>query len=68
MDMTVCGLPLPAETDLSQPISAVVMVKGLDESGKIAYWTAATEDLMLTEAIGMAIAMADEFRDERRKT
>ena len=68
MDMTVCGLPLPGETDMTQPIAAVVMVKGLDEDGHVAYWTSATEDLMLTEAIGMAIAMADEFRDERRKT
>lgn len=67
MDMTCCGLPLPGETDMTQPLAAIVMVKGLDDEGKVAYWSSATEDLMLTEAQGMALGLLDEFRDARRE-
>jgi hypothetical protein len=66
MDATVCGLPLPGETDLVQPLSAVVCVKGLDGDGHIGYWHRATDDLTLTEAQGMALGLLDELRNARR--
>jgi hypothetical protein len=68
MDATVCGLPLEGETDLAQPLSAVVCVKGLDEEGHIAYWHRATDDLTRTEAMGMALGLLDELRTARSES
>jgi hypothetical protein len=68
MDMTVCGLPLEHGADMVQPLAAVVCVKGLDSEGNIAYWSVCTQDLMLTEAQGMALGLLDEFRDRRRES
>lgn len=68
MDMTACGLPLESSTDIVQPLAAVICVKGLDADGGIAYWSAVSQDLKLTEAQGMALGLLDEIRDRRRES
>ena len=64
-DVTVAGLPLIGENDIMQPLAAVVCVKGLDEEGKVCYWSRSTEGLTTTEAQGMALGLLDDLRDAR---
>lgn len=56
-DVLVLGMPLDAEENdpirSAQPLSAVVVVKALDDDGKICYFGGATEGLMSVEALGM---------------
>ena len=75
MDSTILGMPLDAgEDDLITsltPICGMVVVKGLDEDGKVRYAAAATPDLESVECLGMArwavlkleTALADRMRD-----
>ncbi len=63
--VTVAGLPLIGENDIMQPLAAVVCVKGLDEQGKVCYWSRATEGLSTTEAQGMALGLLDDLREAR---
>lgn len=65
MDVTVAGLPVEGENDIMQPLAAVVVIKGLDESGNVCYWSRATEGLMTTEALGMALGLVDDLREAR---
>jgi hypothetical protein len=57
-DCTVLGMPLDVgEGDVittAQPLSALVVVKALDEDGDIVYLTGATEGLQSVECLGMA--------------
>lgn len=66
--MDVAGLPLAGENDIMQPLAAVVCVKGLDGSGRVAYWSRATEGLTTTEAMGMALGLLDDLREARSQT
>jgi hypothetical protein len=57
------GLPLDMDDcDLSQPLEALVVVKGLDSRGKVCHWLAKTADLTMIEAWGMAAWAAEEAR------
>ena len=38
----------------AQPLSAVVCIKALDETGKVTYFIRATDDVTTVEALGMA--------------
>jgi len=62
---TVLGMPLNGDTDIAQPLAAVVCVKGLDEQGNVAYWSRSTDGLSLTEAQGMALGLLDDLREMR---
>ncbi|MCW2904455.1 MAG: hypothetical protein JWO67_6720 [Streptosporangiaceae bacterium] len=54
-EYTVLGMKLDTEhADLAQPLAALVVVKGLDAEGRVAYWAMATEDIQTVEALGMA--------------
>lgn len=66
MDRTVLGLELDTgeNFDCVQPLVALVVVKGLDSDGKIAYWACCTRDLMAVEAYGMAGYGAEMLRRE----
>ena len=66
--VTVAGLPLIGENDIMQPLAAVVCVKGLDEQGKVCYWSRATEGLTTTEAQGMALGLLDDLRSAREQS
>jgi hypothetical protein len=55
LDERVLGMPIEIASDLAQPIAAVVIVKGLDTSGEIAYWTAKTDGVTGVEAWGMVM-------------
>lgn len=57
---TVLGMPLaPGELhDLAQPLEAVVVIKGLSETGETSYWSTSTPDLNTVECLGM-IGYAD---------
>lgn len=63
--VTVAGMPLIGQTDIAQPIAAVVCIKGLDETGRVAYWSLATDALTTTEAVGMALGLLDDLRAAR---
>jgi hypothetical protein len=63
--VTVAGLPLIGENDIMHPLAAVVCVKGLDEEGKVCYWSRATDGLSTTEAQGMALGLLDDLRAAR---
>ena len=63
--ISVAGLPLIGENDIMQPLAAVVCVKGLDEDGKVCYWSRSTEGLSTTEAQGMALGLLDDLRAAR---
>jgi hypothetical protein len=65
MDITIAGMGLEGENDIMQPLAAVVCVKGLDENGKVAYWSRATDGVTTTEAIGMALGLLDDLREAR---
>lgn len=55
LDMTVLGLKLDAEdNDLSQPLEALVIVKGLDTDGELSHWIISTDGLNPIEGLGMA--------------
>ena len=50
------GLPLDmGDCDLSQPLEALVVVKGLDSRGKVCHWATKTPGLTNVEAMGMAM-------------
>jgi hypothetical protein len=54
----VLGMPLYVHDDdpivTAQPISALVVVKALDEDGNVVYLTGATAGLLSVECLGMA--------------
>lgn len=57
MEHTALGLPLYTADDnydISQPLEALVVVKGLDSAGKLCHWALKTPDLTNVEAMGMA--------------
>jgi len=66
--VTVAGMTLEGENDIMQPLAAVVCIKGLDEDGKVCYWSRATEGLSTTEAQGMALGLLDDLREARCRT
>lgn len=49
----VAGLPLMNMPDGVTPLSALVVMKVLDEGGNVRYFAVATEGLMTVEALGM---------------
>jgi len=55
----VCGLPLDPPAGMTQPLEAAVVIKGFDEDGAIAYWTAKTPGLTTVEVLGMLTWGAD---------
>jgi hypothetical protein len=61
-DTTVAGLTLDLDDDLSTPLGAAVVVKGLDKAGDVCYFIGKTSDVTRTEAVGMLIAASDEYR------
>lgn len=63
MDLSVMGLPLESDMDCVQPLSALVIVKGLDALGDVCYWTSTTEGLTSVEAWGMAEFAAHTARE-----
>lgn len=56
-DCTVLGMPLDVAEDdgitTCQPVCGFVVVKALDEEGRICYHTAATDSLKSVECLGM---------------
>lgn len=62
-DQTVLGMAIDLADDLAQPLAAVVIVKGLDNDGNIAYWTSITEGLTGVEAWGMVMFAEQTARD-----
>jgi hypothetical protein len=66
-DLTALGLPLCTEDnedeyDIVQPLSALVVVKGIDSRSKVVHWVIKTEDLSNVEAMGMAMFALDVAR------
>jgi hypothetical protein len=61
-ETTVAGLPLQVPDDLAQPLGAVVVIKGLARDDEVCYYILKTSDITRTEATGMLIMAADEFR------
>lgn len=65
-DCTILGMPLELSEDdelLSiQPISGFVVVKGIDETGRLRHYTAATDGLTSVECLGMAEYAALKLR------
>ncbi len=59
---TLLGLEVESETDLVQPLEIAAVIKGIDDDGKIAYWTVSTPDLLSVEIIGMMTWGADVAR------
>lgn len=57
-EATVLGMSLVNPPPSITPLSAVVILKALDEDGDLAYFTLATEGLLTVEAAGM-MAYAD---------
>lgn len=55
-------MPLEGETDIVQPLAALVVVKGLDADGEVAYWARATADVTSVECYGMAMYAAEGLR------
>lgn len=68
MDVTIAGMELSGENDIMQPLAAVVVIKGLDADGNVAYWSRATDGLSTTEALGMAVGLVDDLREARGST
>lgn len=65
--LTALGLPLETtgneeDYDVAQPLSVLVVVKGLDSGGKLVYWAIKTADLSNVEAQGMALFALDVAR------
>jgi hypothetical protein len=57
-DLTALGLQLDSTDDaydITQPLEALVVVKGLDSKGKVCHWVIKTPDLTNVEAMGMAM-------------
>jgi hypothetical protein len=57
-EYTALGLPLDSRDeayDITQPLEAVVIVKGLDSEDAVRYWVLKTPDLPNVEAMGMAM-------------
>lgn len=54
-DYEALGLPVgrPEPDDLAQPLEIALVVKGLDTSGKVSYYTLSTPSLMNVEIVGM---------------
>ena len=53
---SVLGMPLDEpDDDLRQPLEAAVIIKGLDATGQIAYWTVKTKGITDVEVLGMCI-------------
>lgn len=65
-EATAFGLPLLYGGDVVHPIAVVVGLKGLDSDGEIAYWSATSDGLTVTEAMGMTLGLLDDLRDTRR--
>ena len=47
------GLPVNVPADLKQPLELAMVVKGLDDEGKVAYWTIASDAVTSIEITGM---------------
>ena len=64
MDFTALGLPLETDEDfdLEQPLEALVVVKGLDKSGRVSHWAVRTPGLSNIEIMGMSIWALDVAR------
>ncbi|MBO0837077.1 MAG: hypothetical protein J2P28_16430, partial [Actinobacteria bacterium] len=45
--------------DVIQPLDALVILKGLDSSGRVAYWITSTEGLSNMEVLGMTTWAAE---------
>lgn len=58
---TVAGLPLPGLEGCT-PLSALVILRGLDEDGAVAYYARATDGLTSVEALGMAVAAVEKLK------
>ena len=56
------ALTTDGEDDLEQPLSVAAVVKGLDSSGRIAYWVTTSEELTGVEALGMFDWAAEQAR------
>lgn len=50
----VAGLKIVGFPENVSPVSAIVVIKCLDEDGDLAYYCRATDSLTVVEAIGMA--------------
>lgn len=66
VDCTVLGMPLIGDHDIAQPLGALVIIKGLDEAGKVCHWARCTDDISTVEAVGMATMALDTLRDALR--
>lgn len=55
MDCRVLGMDLDEDgmEDLTQPLSAFVIVKGIAADGDVTYWSTSTPDLTDVECLGM---------------
>jgi hypothetical protein len=53
------GLMIDCPDDMVQPLEIAMVVKGLDDQGKISYWTCSTPNLMSVEILGMMTWGAD---------
>lgn len=65
-DLTIGGQVIEGTADVVHVISAVTCIKGMDDRGKVCYWTRATAGATLEEAQGMALALLDDIRAMRR--
>jgi hypothetical protein len=66
-DLTVLGLPLDIEDGERlqglTPLSALVVVKALNDQAQVCYVSAAAGGLTSVEALGMADAVTAKLRD-----
>lgn len=63
MSTEIAGLPVAGEPEgLVTPISAVAVVKGLDEHGNVRRWLLRTADTDLYDAVGMHEGAAFRYK------
>lgn len=62
LDATVLGMRLQGDADIALPLGALVVVKGLDAEGNVAYWATTTDDVTSVECLGMAAFATEVLR------
>lgn len=63
MSAEACGLPIVGMPEGVTPLSALVVLKALDDEGDVTYYARATEGVSVVEALGMASLAELRLRD-----
>lgn len=61
----IAGMPVKTEPrGLMAPLSAVAIIKGLNEAGEVNYWRVRTADVTTVDAVGMHEVAAELCKRE----